>query len=167
MRSMTDMVRHEALYAREFSLSLWSFGDNFPWVSKEWYKFYQEFAEVMKMAGKAKAANKTWNGFVACELTAEDKAAFKVWDVDFADAWELLIGRVTEGYRLSFSHNKKNDSFIVSLTGGEGTGANEGYTLSAFGKTVDVALRVLAYKDAFILEGVWENAKVQPQDDIG
>jgi len=119
------------------------------------------------MAATKKNAPKTWNGFVNCELTAEDKAHFKVWDVEFADAFELLIGRVTEGYRLSYSFNKKNDSFICSLTAGEGTGANEGYTLSAFGKSVDTALRVLAYKDAFMLEGNWENAKVMPADDIG
>lgn len=126
--------------------------------------------QLRKVAGMAKAKAlpaRQWNGFVACELTAEDKATFKLWDVDFGDAFDLLIGRVTEGYRFSLSHNKKNDSFIASLTGSEDNGDNAGYTLSAFGKDVATAMRVLAYKDGFILEGVWENAKVQAKDDIG
>jgi len=119
------------------------------------------------MATKKAVPARQWNGFVNCELTAEDKATFKVWDVDFGDAFDLLVGRVTEGYRLSVSHNKKNDSFIASLTGSEDCGDNAGYTLSAFGKDIATAMRVLAYKDGFILEGVWDNAKVQPKDDIG
>jgi len=125
---------------------------------------------LRKVTGMAKPKAlpaKQWNGFVACELTAEDKATFKVWDVDFGDAFDLLVGRVTEGYRLSVSHNKKNDSFIASLTGSEDNGDNAGYTLSAFGKDIATAMRVLAFKDGFILEGVWENAKVQAKDDIG
>lgn len=123
--------------------------------------------EISGMPAPKKVPAKVWNGFVACELTAEDKASFKVWDVDFGDAFDLMMGRVTEGYRLSLSFNKRNDSYIASLTGAEGAGGNEGYTLSAFGKDVATAIRVLAYKDSFILEGVWENAKVQPKDDIG
>lgn len=126
-----------------------------------------EIRKVCNMAAKKAPPAKQWNGFVSCELTAEDKATFKVWDVDFGDAFDLLVGRVTEGYRFSLSHNKKNDSFIASLTGSEDNGDNAGYTLSAFGKDVATAMRVLAYKDGFILEGVWENAKVQAKDDIG
>lgn len=126
-----------------------------------------ELKGLARMPAPKKTPARTWNGFVSCELTAEDKASFKVWDVDFGDAFDLMMGRVTEGYRLSISFNKRNDSYIASLTGAEGVGANEGYTLSAFGKDVATAIRVLAYKDSFILEGVWENAKVQPKDDIG
>jgi len=117
---------------------------------------------------KAKATpSKVWNGFVNCELSAEDKTYFRVWDVEVDDAFDLLLGRVVGNYRLSISYNKKNDNFIASLTANEGTGANEGYTLSAFGKDMPTAIRVLAFKDSHILSGNWSAAVVAAKDDIG
>lgn len=122
---------------------------------------------LLGMAAKSKAAAKVWNGFVNVELTAEDKAYFRVWDVEVDDAFDLLLGRVVGNYRLSISYNKKNDNFIASLTANEGTGENEGYTLSAFGKDMPTAIRVLAFKDSYMLNGDWTTAKTAAKDDIG
>lgn len=136
-------------------------------VARDYMQSIAYLRGELKMAQGKKGTVNKWVGFVNCELTAEDKATFKVWDVELDDAWDLLTQRVLEGYRLSFSHNPKNENFVVSLTGGDECGANAGYTLSGFGRDIGTALRVLCFKDTFILEGNWEQAKVAQKDDIG
>lgn len=126
-----------------------------------------QLRQELKMPAKKTTNGNNWKGFIACELTVEDKNAFRVWDVDESDAFDIAMGRCQEGYRVAFSFNAKNDSYTCSMTGQENVGENAGYTLSAFGKTALQALRVLIYKDQFVLGGVWTNAKSLETDDIG
>lgn len=120
------------------------------------------------MAGKPKKAisDAAWKGFVECRLTDTQKEAFRHWDLDGNDAFDLVVTSVQTGHKLSLSYNRANDNFVASLTCTDMTSPNGGYTLSAFAPDLWTALRLVVFKHEVVLERRWEN-KSSPSSDIG
>lgn len=132
-----------------------------------WAGFLEtELRERLTMA-KANNNQSTWKGFVECKLTEQEKENFAEWDVHDNDLFLLLSEAVIAGHKQSLTWNKQNETFVFSLTGNDGSGKHEGYTLSAFAGDWYIALRVLLYKHCVLLEGDWTKAKDRPTENIG
>lgn len=100
----------------------------------------------------------TWRGFKDVKLSDAQKAGFEAWDVQDNELYELLATIVQGGYKFSCVYNTSNDTFIATLTGGQGSGAADGYSMSAFAPDWYNALRVLVFKHVEILGGDWTTA---------
>ena len=100
--------------------------------------------------GKAKpnarpaAGNKQWTNFVEISLAGHDMAAI---DAEFSSAdalFDALSTMLTEGYRISLSHNVQNDAIIASVTCKDDESVNAGCTYTSFAGDWVTALRIAA-----------------------
>lgn len=100
----------------------------------------------------------TWKGFKDVKLSDTQKQAYEAWDAQDEELYELVATTVQAGYKFSCVYNTSNDTFIATLTGGQGSGAADGYSMSAFAPDWYNALRVLMFKHVEILAGDWTTA---------
>jgi hypothetical protein len=108
-----------------------------------------------------------WKGFVNVNITADQKEAYKAWDVQDDDVWDGMAQYITAGYKVSLSYNKQNDKFNCTGTGQPESGVNSGYAVSAFANTPYEAVRVWLFKVATILPDDWSQHQNGDADDIG
>ena len=128
------------------------------------------------MAKQAKAAMASapkkqvefqWKGFINVNLTAEQKAAYKGWDVQDDDVWDGISTYCAAGYKINLSYNKANDKFNCTGTGQPDTGTNNGFAVSAFANSPYEAARVWLFKVSTILPDDWSTFSNGEVDDIG
>lgn len=104
-----------------------------------------------------------WMGFISCEFTATDKAAFTDAyenQMNTSDVWERMVNLVEEGYKVSFSMSGSTGTFTCSMTGTQDAPeAAVGFTLTARSGDVNRALAALVYKHDVMLKADWKNAK--------
>jgi len=104
-----------------------------------------------------------WMGFISCEMSASDKAAFADAynnQMSVADIWERMTSLVEEGYKVSFSLSSSTNTFTVSMTGTpDAPEAAIGYTLTARSNDINRALGALVYKHDVMLKADWGSAK--------
>lgn len=123
---------------------------------------------------KPKAPKKTgnswgssWNGyFINVELTESDKKAVKEFEFDEVRVLEWLGTRCSEGFKFSLSLQEDGSSYLASLTDRREKAASFQGTLTGRGKTTELAITSLFYKDVVLLEGVWP-ARNKPSDEVG
>lgn len=110
--------------------------------------------------GKASggAGGDVWTTFVDIRVGAEDVEALHAaqWTAD--DVYDKVTTVLEQGYRLSFSYNRQNDSTIASLTCKAEGNVNEGKTLTAFHQGWYDALRLVLWKHEGIAEMDWSRA---------
>jgi len=131
---------------------------------------YRSYSNIIREAcsvAKKGFNNDTWKGFIQCSLTAAQKEQYASWDIEDADVWDGLAVWGEAGYRFSLTWNKGNSNWVATYTGQEGSGKNEGWAVTAFGKTPYAAARVLLFKVQNVLPDIWSNYKPSEQDEIG
>jgi len=132
-------------------------------------EYYLMAAKLKKELAKkpVKQAEFSWKGFINVNLNADQKEAYKAWDVQDDDVWDGLSQYIAAGYKVSLSFNKQNDKFNCTGTGQPESGVNSGYAVSAFANTPYEAARVWLFKVATILPDDWTQHQVGDADDIG
>lgn len=106
------------------------------------------------LAAKA-AANKQWTTFVEISLAGHDMAQIEA-EMGSVDAlFDALSVMLTEGYRISLSHNVQNDAIIASVTCKDEDSVNAGCTFTSFAKDWVTALKIAAYKHYVVTEQNW------------
>ena len=128
--------------------------------------------DARRTAGRERAAQATWKGFVDVELTPQEKEAVKALIPKVDDVWSEVLRLVFQGYKLTLSYDGRHNSHNASLTCRSEGDPNNGYTLSGRGGTVWSAVCSLWYKHDVALQGHWDTAKMQQQklwddDDVG
>ena len=92
------------------------------------------------------ADNNGWNGFVNINLGPEHRKAIKALAKSMKD--KDIVGKlleyVSDGYRVSFSPDDRNDAVVVTMTGKEGS-ANAGYSFSQRHSDPMVALAAVVF----------------------
>jgi hypothetical protein len=152
-------VRHFS-YSREMAIQ------SFNRYTEEIY----DMATKMKKALASKPVKQQefeWKGFVNVSLTADQKEAYKAWDIHDDDVWDGLAQYCAAGYKINLSFNKQNDKFNCTGTGQPSSGPNNGYAVSAFANTPYEAARVWLFKVSSVLPDIWSEFKSEDVDDIG
>lgn len=100
-----------------------------------------------------------WQGFVDVSLTQDEREhVAALCDSDEIDVLPYLLRWVEEGYKVSISPHNRGASVIATLTGRSPENPNLGFSLSAFGPSVQGALYSLIFKHEEVCEGgVWAN----------
>jgi len=118
-------------------------------------------AEVSKAVGNALPT------FVNVDLNAEQRAEFKALVLTDAEILAGLYELVGAGIRVGVTFSGEQQSFIVSLTGREGSGPNEGLCMTSFAGELPKALALAWYKHRFVCEGVWRTPDDEAFGDFG
>lgn len=113
----------------------------------------------------------TWKGFVNVELSDKEKLEVKKLFDKYGDAWTHLLGRVSEGYKLTVSYDDQHTTWNVSLTCRALADSNLGLTLTGRGGSCQAACISLWYKDEKMLKGIWDfstivGRKTMDQTDV-
>lgn len=119
-----------------------------------------------KKTNDKKQAQRIEFEFVRGDMTAEQKAAAKVWIEKNGNDFETFLGDVLgSDYKLSLSYDDYNDTFVSSLTGKAGNKHNEGKILTGRGRTWYLALMSTLYKHYEIFQqGAWISAAPETDD---
>lgn len=137
-------------------------------VSRHFSRRHEEINYLEEKNGMAKTNFKdsSWKGFVDVPLSQEAKDQYAAWDVADSDVWDGLATYGEKGYKFSLVWSKNNSTWIATYTGQEGTGANEGWAVSARARHPYDAARVLLFKVAVLLPDKWKDFKADAADDI-
>jgi hypothetical protein len=113
--------------------------------------------EAVKKAKKDAFERADWVGFLPCVLSDADKAAID------PDRLMETFGNVSdleplmaENYKLSFSLDRNNDAYVVSLTDQDAESEFGGYCLTGRGPTLVAAFCSLMYKHTIKLAAGWD-----------
>jgi len=138
-------------------------------VNRSFDEYHNRANKLRGELGVAKKTfeNSTWKGFVNVSLTAEQKEAYNVWDIQDSDVWDGLATYGEKGYKFSLTYNATNANWVAAYTGTEDAGKNAGYAVTGFASDPYNAARVLLFKVSAILPDVWKDYKPLPQDAIG
>jgi len=130
-------------------------------------KYVGQDPKPKKQTSAAKKGWGDWNGyFVNVVLTDADKAWIKAWEFDHVRIHEWLEGRVAGGFKFSLSLQEDGSAYLASLTDRRAESGSYQGTLTGRGKTVELALTTLYFKDESVLAGHWP-ARGGLDDDIG
>lgn len=158
----------------------WHWGENVVYFSnnreraiQSFNRSTQEISDVAAKLKKALASGKVsrkefeWKGFINVNLTADQKEAYRAWDIADDDVWDGIASYATAGIKIQLSFNKQNDKFNCTGTGQPESGDNSGYAVSAFGNSPYNAARVWLFKLSCVLPDVWTDFVGAADDDIG
>lgn len=107
-----------------------------------------------------------WKGFLDCELTSHDKEILSSLDIELEYPPTDWLWVVTQGYKVSMSQDKKNHSYICSMTDVDESSGWCGYTLTGRGSTPQKAWAALMYKHRTKMPEGWVG-NVQAASDWG
>lgn len=109
-----------------------------------------------------------FKGFVDLPLTGDCRDRIAQAKAEGAIDWLAFFDQVLQdGYKFSLAYNSSLRSFIATLTGRDGSGANEGYALSGFGGTAEDSLLALWGKHCLISNwGAWVQAADSSTDQL-
>ena len=114
-----------------------------------------------------KFTDSSWKGFITCNLTNDMKEAFSAWDIQDADVWDGLATYGEKGYKFTLNHNKANENWVATFVGGEDSGKNAGWAVTAFARDPYNAARALLFKVSSVLPDTWKDYKATAADEIG
>jgi len=136
--------------------------------SEDWQARLFDAGEILGMATKANTkVLGNWKGFKDFKLTAEQLEAFASFDVDDDDLMDLVQTVLAEGYKLTLTYNGQSDTYNCAITCNAEKHANEGYTMSAFAHSAYIAMKLLMFKHAVLLEGDWDKIPAPQKGGMG
>lgn len=126
---------------------------------------------VHGMAGKKGAANKfsqgNWKGFANINLREQDKAALQGLAPSSDEILDCINAVISSGHKISVTKGEGKKACVVSFTGQEASGANNGYTLSSFAGDFFTAFMVNFYKHHYMAKGDWSQYTGSDDEDFG
>jgi len=127
--------------------------------------------EAGELLGMPRANGKkvltAWRGFKDFRLTAEQLEGFAAFDCEDDDLMDLIQTTLAEGYKLTLTYNGQSDTYNCAITCNAEKHPNEGFTMSAFAQTAYVAMKLLMYKHAVLLEGDWDKIPAPQKGGMG
>jgi hypothetical protein len=108
-----------------------------------------------------------WKGFKDFRLTAEQLEGFGLFDTDDDDLMDLIQVSLAEGYKVTLTYNGQSDTYNCAMTCNAEKHKNQGYTMSAFAPTAYMAMKLLMYKHAVLLEGDWDKIPAPQKGGLG
>ncbi len=97
-----------------------------------------------------------WKGYVKVNLTAEQDTEFDVWKETVVDVFGWMDSLVGDGYKLSFNYDDYHSGVSAALYAGSAKMDWSGYSLTAWGESVEEAYLMLCYKHFVICNQFWE-----------
>lgn len=114
-----------------------------------------------------KLSERKFNGFIQCDLSAEQKAHAKSWIEKNAPNWDTLYKLVDDEYKVSFAYDNYHKTFQCSLTCVANQDPNNGWVLVARAPDPALAFGMVCYKHFMVLEQVWTEGGEGRQDEGG
>lgn len=108
-----------------------------------------------------------WEGFINIRMSSEQKEAFENWGLTDEEVWHSLMGVIERDHKFTLTYNSKNGTVNAAFTGGIGSGNNRGWTMSAFAKDWNTAVRALMFKHIEIAAGDWKSVGSVDGDEYG
>jgi len=109
-----------------------------------------------------------WNGFVTCNLSADDKKelAQLLGDTDLAATFDDLASITEEGFAFSLKPpTEKTQSFAASFRGIDPESKNAGWMLTGWGADPTAAMICLLYKHTVLLRGDYSGGGIADDTD--
>jgi len=123
-----------------------------------------DMKDVQERLGNRKGTP-NWQGFISCELTAEDKDALRALENSWSDNMSQEMEALgVQGYKLGMSYNESTQTFSVSITDNDPNSAMAGYCLVGRGRSVEHAFDALMYKHTVLLKDGWTDI-ARPRDE--
>ena len=97
-----------------------------------------------------------WKGYIKINLTVEQDTEFDLWATTVTDAFAWMDALVNDGYKLSFNYDNYHTGVSASLYAADAKMEWAGYSLSAWGESVEEAYLMLCYKHFVIANQLWE-----------
>lgn len=119
------------------------------------------------MASRKDKSDFVFKGFVNVNLSVETKAAFRKWDLEEVEKYNLTSGAIVLGYKFSQSYDNHNNAFTASMTCKDAKSPNFGLTLTARAGDLYTAELLLLFKHIIILEQNWEDYQPDGDDLLG
>jgi hypothetical protein len=128
-----------------------------------------EDSNMARGAGKGgkPAAAVNMPRFVDVKLTAEQRAAFLVWEKREGDLVTLLQSMADDGYRVGVSWSGEQQAYTVSLTCRAEGDPNNGLCMTSFAKTLSTALWLALYKHLEVTGGRWAGEASGSSEEFG
>lgn len=104
--------------------------------------------------------------FVSCTLTQEQRGEARKWDVKYEQTFDVFDRLIDDNIKISFSVDKRHDCVGVYATKPAGDGRERAICLSARGPNFLEAMKVLAYKHAVVLDGMWDTVPESEGEDL-
>lgn len=110
-----------------------------------------------KQGGRAR---QDWEvDFLFVEMDKGQREQLQRWDLGGELSFQEISNHVLAGCKFSLVSDTRNDCCIASLTGPKVAGGGRQVCISGRGPGVEEAIRSLAYKIIYILDGEMENAR--------
>lgn len=104
---------------------------------------------------KPASSSGRFNKFINISLTVEQKKDLAQSEPLVAFPLELLFDLVEEGFKVSLSEDKRNNSYRCSLTDGREGSPHEGFTMSGRGRYPAAAWASVCYRHYVICQQDW------------
>lgn len=126
---------------------------------------------VHGMAGKKDKSSTfsagNWKGFANINLREQDKAALQGIAPEPDEILACIDAVISSGHKISITRGEGKKACVVSFTGQEASGANNGYTLSSFASNFFTAFTVNYYKHHYMAQGNWSQFTGDDSEDFG
>jgi len=96
--------------------------------------------------------------FIAVDLDTETKRKLQVWDQEGTESFTIISNCILAGCKFSIVFDSRNDCCIASITSPRPEGSGHSLCLSGRGPGVSEAMRSVAYKFQFVLDGTFDDA---------
>jgi hypothetical protein len=100
-----------------------------------------------------------WKGYHKVNLSKEDDILFDSWVLANPFDISMVAYFIDQGYKVSFSYDEYHTGVSASMYCTQAKMVWAGYTLSAWGESVEEAFQLLAYKHIVMCGEVWEVSK--------
>lgn len=129
------------------------------------------YEEIHKMSKKTKSTgtfnSSSWKGFVNLSLTEADKIALHGLQPSPDEILDCITEVIRSGHKISVTKHASKPACVVSFTGQETSGANNGFTLSSFAPDFYKAFMVNFYKHHYMLKGDWSQHAALDEEEYG
>jgi len=96
-----------------------------------------------------------FKGYVSCNLDKSMRDRVLAWQPTSDDIMGEIDRLTSDGYKVSFGQDKKNDCIQTSITAYDVSDAVDGYVLTGRGGSLYDAIKSALYKHLQILEADW------------
>jgi len=119
--------------------------------------------------GKSKRSSKGGYDikFLSANMTVEEKASFREYDISDDKIAGYIIELMDSGYKWSGGFDKNNESCYVTVTNKDGDANFKGYALTCYAGTAKQALLLAIFKHFVLADGDWEYWNEGESDDFG
>lgn len=130
--------------------------------------FYERVHSMAGKKGKSSTFSQgNWKGFANINLREQDKAALQGIAPEPDEILACIDAVISSGHKISVTKGEGKKACVVSFTGQEASGANNGYTLSSFASNFFTAFTVNYYKHHYMAQGDWSQFTGDDSEEFG